>query len=1254
MSDYELTRTKREKWERRLTDVFPHGSQKKAVEALAARLSHEESTLQRYLSEFKRGRPKALEFFFETGGAPPPVRLLEEHLERTDGYFALLMSQIRSDPSADGLFDIRLPGFGDKGAVDVAEAWLPPVRRRVEVVGGVSSRGGQVEIEKLVESITATRNQRTVCLITGPRGSGRTVLLKRLVKELEGPAAWRTEDLTEGTSVVAIDDFGGLRAEEKRALASWGALMNHRGVLLVVVDPGESLGSLRPPDIVIELGEPGDTWMEKWLTHLGALAKDKWRIDLDTKWLVDWYRDEPTALETAGTADIAAVLLRRGRASSDSGPSRSAILDAAVAHVADLLSIKGHDNSAEFMRLHGRSLVAVIAAATFESSPEPLPRERFAVLAWEAVLGTVDARNACDTLASSMGFSRLLADLVSVGFVSGRGPLEVMPRSLTPLALGTAVVNDLVELDEVLTGAVLEPSWHPALEIIAESKSAEILIESILKLPPAVLSQSIGALTRVLGVRPRNVRSELLDQAFQLCLSWWARRARRRPGMSFSLTMRPEVHRDEPTPEGRIGRLHPLVVLGRASGELSGRLGALDPEKLVEGAVLGEGLHRYLQALGSFELSTEEATLATVVGAPFQLPQETALDPSYLSRVGPKTELDCVEEGILDGDEFDTWWRVVFLPLVDGLGEGQATAILGGTAEGFDIRWWLNGQWRRADVWADAVRRLLVEGEPGSVEAFSDALVFTLLRGGEANKKACKSVWSGLAPQSGTDKSQLTLKAAREALKARGRPGVRQKIADHVAAELATRPADSRPDTDFMSWLLMEVLGSARMSLLWEAWLGSGASRMPWKAAYEAGLELSALLEWAAAPSAPERTVGEELRSKLAAGQPAFINLTADDRTPEKALDFLLDAKGVDGPSQEARLETIRFLALHGQDEQRARVLEMLRSNIEGSRALRLELAAKLPVPDCLTVAPPTKPEVGESEFWSDLWMRVYQRFGFESLSFAARADLAHAIDGTRSAEDGLWPRTRFLLRAAELVLMDPDARRRAMEHAEEDGLVFDESEMDEGTQERVRTMVRQGLGPLVLEITRKSVPYEGAGDLAAEIVSTAQLLPLVGPDGAQIQLLRLAAEAIGPQQVAERITEVVSSLPDRARSLLLAVVQGGGDPLFAECLKRSTLHMPLARVMAARLHPRAIRLLRATFEEWGFADANELDEVPAAVLYPKWLAWEPLEASEALRATEQGLSDGARRAWWTLAVRTLPPGAWRAEAAAQLLSVIE
>jgi len=1268
MSKYDLTDLEIEKWRGRVARHLPHGGQARAVASLSSAIPRKETTLRRYLSDFARGKATGLEFFLEgIGGAETPVIALERHLQLEEGRFARYLAEVRSNPATDDTYDVRLPGFSDLGPIDVSDAWLLPVQRTVQSRAGRASQGGVLDMDLLVHDLRPARvadvgnSGRTVCLVTGPRGSGRSTLVLRLTQLLaDGGSVTRSvAELADDDELVVIDDVGRLTRGENRAVAEWAADGSRRGILLVVGEPGEALGYLRDPDTVVELGVPTADWLEKWLTHLANLAEAHWGLSLDANWLIEWLHDEPTAIDTAGTPDIAGILLRRGP--EDSGhqtrPTREFVLRRVLEHTAELLALMALDESATFMRMHGRALVSTLAVATFRAASRPPERTEFARLAWLAIKRNLDLQEAQGELRDSGGFSRLLTDLSTIGFFPrGSDNLEMSPHSLLPLALGDAIVAGALEADEILEELVMAPQWHPTLEFLGESpRTADHILEMLLELPEHLLTQAIPALSRVLCSRLAASRTELITQAFRLCLCWWARCGQTRPPMTLSLSLGGlDLNKAEPAPQGRIGSFNPLVLLGRASGELRDFLPPIDPTSIQAGEGLSDGLFLYLEATGQREITSDVAMLAALVGAPFQMPLEVVLSGDSLRRIAPGGHPDTTSPPI-DGDEFDTWWRVVFLPLLEQVDDRRRAAILSGIPADVDIRWWMYGPWRRAEAWANALARMLREDDPAAVRALADALSSAAARGGRANMEACRGIWSSIAgSRAPADRPTTTASSLARSLGTGTRRRTREAIAERTLEALSALTVDQRSDTDFVEWLLSEVLGTDRRDRLWSAWLASDPSRVPWQAFYSAGLPAEEIGRWALETGDLDPTVQERVTQLARSGEPGLIDLSVDQRRPGAALTFFVEAK-VEGPDLKDRLAVLRLAVLHGRPEVKTKAIKALRfQHGPDARPIRLELSALLDPPDCFGMAPPTKPQPGESDFWAGLAARAHEVFAIGSLSLLARSDLADVMDGKLDEADGLWPRTMAMLTLADLALMSPEERDEtlASENPLPPEMDLSPIDLDSAGRATLEATLVQVLGQLVLEITGKHDPLPGATELAAGIAESPRLLGLIRPDGAQIRLLRMASDENGPAWMAEHLAEACQGLSEaQSRSLMLATLQGGGDPLILEVFSRTRLRRPMAQVMAARLHPRAVRLARAAVEMWGFEESTLPEELPVGHLFRRWLSFEPEAAVEALRTGVEDSLPEHRRAWWRFTVRHLAPGSLRAEAVRELIS---
>ena len=1260
MDTYELKSEEKKQWVARVAPHFPRGSQRASAKKLCKVLTWGESSLNRYISEFKRG--DGLDrFFVGESESELPVLVLERHLELEEGTFARYLDQVRSDPGSDGDFDIRLPGFADKGALPIEEAWLPPGQRRVQVSGGRCSQGGFLDLDLLLEELQRPRRRRTVCLLTGPRGSGRSSLLLRLARVFvdEGRVARTVDGIDASVEAVFIDDFGQLTREERRTVAEWGSWMDRTGLLVVVGEPGEPLSPLRDPDVVVELASPTALWLEKWLTHLAEIAEERWDLSVESDWLSEWFHDEPTALETAGSPDISAVLLRRGPQGGDrrfpGRLTREHVLLRALEHVTELLTLKALQQSADFMRTHGRALVSTIALATWRAGGAPPSRVDLPRLAWEAVQRSVGIRVARSELAESGGFSRVLTALTSVGFFHGSsGSLEMHPRSLLPLGLGDAITDNDQDLGEAVRAIVMEPEWHSALELVAETPGkADALIEEILGLPAPLLAEAFPALARVLCSHLAATRAELVDQAFKLCLCWWARRGRGRPSMTFTVSAGgPAVESGQPAVEGRVVGSHPLVLLGRASGQLRHLLAPIDIEEIARGDALSDGLRLFLQATDQLDLGADQALVATLIAAPFQLPLAVVLAGESLRRIVPRG----LEESAspLDNGEFDAWWRVVFLPLLELVDDERRGAILSGTAPGFDIRWWMLGPHRSAEVWGDALARALLASVPESADAYALALSFTAGSIGTANEDTCRRTWKMVSGSGASSGDPERRSGAVQLLGTRLRRSEREAIADRVLELLTGPEVDSRRDSGFMQWLITNVLGPDRRDALWAAWLESDPTRMPWKAFHAAGLPSERIGQWALGVDDDEPSIAAQIAQIQRSGEGGLINLTEDERRPNQALGFFVEPSGSERPKLEDRLPVLRLVALHGSgDLQQKAISELMKQHGDQARPFRIELSSVAEAPLCFYLAPQTKPKVGESEFWAALAARAHEFWAVGALGLLARADLADAIDENLDPDEGLWPRTAAVLAVADLALMSREERAELLADADEQapGLDLSGLELDDDGLIHLKEKLAGALGQLVLEITGKNDPLPGATALAAGIAESPRLLARIRPDGAQTRLLVMASDERGAAWMAARLVEASDGLNEgETRSLMLAALQPGREKLVVEVFEREALSLPMALVMAARLKPQAIQLLRAGIEALGFEQSSDPEKLAAGHLLRRWLSWEPSEAILTLRGGVQAHPADSRRAWWQLAVRHLEPGYLRAEAMAELL----
>ena len=1246
MRRYALSDSQEAHWRRLVSPHFRRGS----IQTLADDLETEgaaASSLRSILSDFKNGRERGLRFVFERADKGALEAKLEDAVGVPRGSLRGYLRAVRDDPASDGLRDTRVPGFFEYGRVDIERMWVAPRITSMRTPRRIST-GGALDISVLSQEIEQSRThgadgaRRTFCLITGPRGTGRSSLLKRMAAEFgragEGAPITGPDQLVDEEDCVAlIDDFGTLDGGARKALAHWVA-WSGPGCLLLVAEPNQNLYPMRAPDILVELGQPDADWLVSWLARAVELAAENWSLTIDPGSMSRWYRTEPAALEVAGRPDIAGLLLR-AIADADSGasPTRERVLQAVQRNAVEALKRSNRDESAAFMEAYGRRLFGVLATRVFEASPLRPGREEFCALAWQTVCDGLGVSKAVGAALESSGFAQLMADLTAIGVLAEHPTdLDVRPRSVLPIALGALLAESSNHRGWVGRLA-LQPDWHGALEYLAAHAPKAQILEEVLALDPPVLSESFGALARVLAAQSEEpARADVVSRAFRLTLWWWARRARARQGVGVRVSQRSGASVIRPGSEGRVGFHHPLVVLSRASRRLRALLSPIRIEDLLASDWVPESLRACAEALGGAELEEESARLACAVGAPFQ--SDAIFDAATLRRISLFREGDDPIDSPLHDEDFDLWWREALVPRVRDLPEGDA--YLAGFAPGFDVRMWMVGKGRAPELWSRPLGTAISHGEDGATGQFVHACLFALEFGGARNEDGCRAAWSVLRRES--DKPSRRSNPLTEL-----RAGAASKLSREVRGQLATSLASEAPkvrsDSAFFGWICSEVLEQDGLKRLWESWSVLAPDGVRWRAFYEAGVSVESIVDWALTtpPSEPTKDPLRPVRAALGVAQPP-VPVPA----PRVAAEFLfaLPKPGEKLDERRSRAAAHALRCYPGVREQESLILISSHGNPQ-SRSERMELSEALEAPNCFFVVP-SGVEPGEQAFWLRTAQRAFRARGLAALPWFARADRAAQMD--EGHED--WTELVQTLSLIHIALGSESERQAVADSDPETGELL-RMVLARESPEALTSRLESGLGRLVMVLSGKE-PLPGARGVASAIMTSPRLRLLLQPESAAINIMRWAAEEQGPEWVADRLAESSeSATPELMRRSMRCAVEVESDELMTALIERPELEAPLGSVLAS--HPRTkTKWMPEAIAAWGFTDRSSLKGSPVGRVLRQWITRDRDSAIEFLGSELPDVPRATALQAWRFVVCQLAPGEPRAQALRQVLDL--
>ncbi|MCB9795844.1 MAG: hypothetical protein H6741_24370 [Alphaproteobacteria bacterium] len=1204
-NSYALTDAERAAWEEELENLTPPSLKQIAIaRRLTTECGGKTGSYRTTLSQFFKGQTKGLKSILEHNDR---TRVVARMLGLEPTRFNALLRKVRGLPQKDAPGEVRVPGFEDMGALPVAEAFYLPVHH-TQFASGENSMGpgGERWVEQLVAAATPEQGRAKLLLVVGGPGSGRSPLLKLIRWHLEqdGVQVLRGPQPLEGAGVLILDDLGRLETPERVALTK--ELKESGSVLLASSGPSCVLDGLPESRTVVKLKAGGPSWSLGFLDHLAGLMRQHWGREVDFSKLREWMEDDPIAASLTTRLDTLGLLARHVADGGEVPIEMHELPRLLVERSARRLRQRGRREVALLMEVFGERILSELGRSLLT---HPLPWPAKSVL--EAIGAATDEADTAN-LAEHLELLVALEEAALVfRLTDGWHPSQPL---FMVAAFGQVLATPQPDPVLVQTLAVRR-EWDLALAAAAEDfGDSAPLLHVMLDGSPALLSQAMPALTRLLTAQVRCSEPAVLARAFELALCWWARV----PAESRSTTMRFGAVRDlTPPPETAqlVGGLAPLLVMGIASQLHHNALPDLCADLLVEGRGVTEALRGYLELLGRWELSEQAALEALAIGAPWQ--SEAILNPQAWRKLDPRAN-ERTLPGALTTEELALWWRTL------------AAARLAEEPDGDDRLAGLHpdssivhgmGQGRRGSAtWADALLRRLQADAEGAPEAFARAIKHTLTHGAGANDAALRGIWGALQ---------------RERRCVRVRHAVWRELEGYPLTEW-------RHGQGFLAWLLAELLEEDARDALWHRWSELPAverRHVPWDSLLDGGLPLTTLVGWALTQDSDEERPNGQLHQETQGG---LIILQATGPVAHEAREILEHAL------EQPVTRDLYLMLLEAPKPWGPKAAGRLLSESEGeARALRLELAANQTRLDARV------------RLLGSLWPRPEERSTWEAIrdsSTCAREQVFRALQLASIAEapDEALTSLKSQLEWLAIATLEPDARASRLE-------AWNAEKPNEDTHEEDELRVHAFVDELAAE-WRDALFEAGIGLQRGVQGGAAALTPLVdwvmthpilGPRiSTQGAWWALAWEHLGAERVeallhdGARGPEVKTRNFDRLSTL---IDLGLYTPLVHRLVADPIMGDTATALAALRVRPSRTDLMLEVLE--ARAEVSGLSDDVSIGMARRLGTLEPAAALSWLRDAATSWVPARQARWWGALVTAMPASPERVEAVDAWLS---
>lgn len=1003
--DFELSDEQKEAWQELLEQNLPPKiTRTKIAESIAKAEGKSIASWKTLMTGFFRGDARPLKYVLtEEGRLGIVAKAFSKSKEQIKEWLQIARA---GHPVGDHPLEIRLVGFEDYGSLPILEAYYPPCIKRGqdslppnnpenEPPRLSGHAGGVVELDDIVARLVPRQPPVELAIvIKSEPGLGKSVLLKAVAArmgELEHQTFhWPTHTTVPVGAVVLCDDIDTLGKGERQRL--YRLVKDRTCTLVATTSVDDPLGDLPKYHSVYTLREGHLRWSLDFLEHIQKVARQFWGLDLSFEVLRSELEDDPWLCKLAGRLDLLGLLAREMSDKEGSLVPIETLPERIVEIFVERLGRLGYASEALLLDECGPEALSIAATELCLSSDFRLSRRNLAQAFVKAADGVVGQNHNLQEAWAKVGIGGMLSladSLNEVGMFRrcGKSLLPTIPFVMIAF-LGHALHKELHDNTRyqgankpLLQEILLKPRLHDAL-IIAAQKEGELspILKAIFEQPPAVLAQSVSALTLLLGRGLPAFNGELLENAFLLCLSWWARWPARERKMT--ITLGPFTNTGpEKVQEAWFGGAPPLLHLAFASLKYQSQLSVIEVESIKSSESIPPSLLDYLLLMGYEEAQMERVVDALAVGALFQT--DAILEPKLWARFPLRSMDASLLPGGLHREDYDLWWRRCAVPRL--MEEEQGEDMIAGVTEGFSILSGMSQNYRGSEIWRKALQTKILASHPQAPASFAKAIKFTLARGGEVNQKVLQRLWEDI-------------------------PGakLRRRLREAVVKALTkVEPELTWNRNDFATWIFCSVLGSKECQQLWELWSSQKMDVVPWKPLLEGGVDRFQLLSWAleTLPQNWQRTLGGPTQQGMSGG----IVLMNVDRPHEDACQAqVLQALALSNDVQIV-VEIIRsglqpwaekafhqFLKLDQEETRRARLeLAPLYHQWKVRQALLGDL---LPEPD-------------EAELW--------EKIANSSVSLAE--SIARWAQYAWSAPENPWEGAHLTLKEAETLLMNPE-----------------------------------------------------------------------------------------------------------------------------------------------------------------------------------------------------------------------------------------